>query len=233
MTDSAYAVIFDLDGTLVDPAGGITGGIEYALRVMDVPVPSADRLRLMVGPKLADGLLAHTPATADQLPQLIGIYRDWYREHGISMGTVYPGIHELLAELGSSGVGLAVATQKPQTLASVVLASKGLDTYFDAVYGSHDDETVLPGHPDYRDGKAGIVAAAMNAVAPSAAVMVGDRSHDVTGARANGIDCVGVGWGFGEDGELAAAGAIDVVDDALELSRVLAALRKEAAVGAV
>ncbi|HEY8294993.1 MAG TPA: HAD hydrolase-like protein, partial [Micrococcaceae bacterium] len=95
MTISAPTVLFDLDGTLVDPAGGISSGIAYALRVMDIPVPAADALAAMIGPKLSHSLLEHTTAAPDQLPELIRHYRSWYAEHGIAMGRVYPGVRKL------------------------------------------------------------------------------------------------------------------------------------------
>ncbi|MFI5084755.1 MAG: HAD hydrolase-like protein [Actinomycetales bacterium] len=205
------AVLFDLDGTLVDPAGGITGGVAYALAATGIPVPDDAELAAMVGPKLSDSLLARTGTSPGQVPAVIAAYRDWYRDHGIAMGRPYPGIVELLTDLRRSGVPLGVATQKPQTLAGTVLAAQGLDGFFGVVAGSSDDETLLPGDAGYRNGKTEIIADALARLGCAGAVMVGDRSHDVAGALANGIDCLGAGWGFGAPGELAAAGAAAVV----------------------
>ncbi|WP_240630062.1 HAD hydrolase-like protein [Specibacter cremeus] len=227
----ASAVLFDLDGTLIDPAGGITGGIEHALRVMNLPVPPDEELAAMIGPKLADALLAHTEATPDQVPELIDVYRTWYHHTGIGLSRPYPGIAGLLARLRAAGVRLAVATQKPEPLARTVLARHGLDTAFDVIRGSHPDETLMPGDPGYRSGKATIIAAALAGLqdlarpaddnSPSSAVMVGDRDQDVRGAHANGLDCIGVAWGFAPDGELAAEGAAVVVHSTTELAQVL------------
>ncbi|WP_427017714.1 HAD hydrolase-like protein [Pseudarthrobacter sp. P1] len=222
MNNAAPAVLFDLDGTLVDPAGGITGGVSHALSVLGLPVPPADVLASMVGPKLSDSLAALTEAQEHQIPELIAIYRQWYAEHGIAMSRVYPGMAELLAGLQSASVPLAVATQKPQTLARTVLAHHGLDGFFGTIAGSPDDETLRPGDAGYRSGKAEIIAAALAGLGlerPGAApaVMVGDRSHDVHGAAANQLGCIGVAWGFAAPGELEAAGATAVVHSAPEL----------------
>lgn len=265
------AVVFDLDGTLVDPAGGITGGIEYALGVMDLPVPGPEVLNAMIGPKLADGLVSILGVPADKVDAVIAAYRQWYTVQGMAMSVVYPGIKDLLAQLKSDGVSLAVATQKPEPLAKKLLAHHGLDEFFHVIRGSHADETLKPGDADYRSGKTEIIAAALRELAgipeaggtegtgteaaaseaagteagtavptvsetvflaelPSAtaragrvsAVMVGDRHQDVKGARSNGLNCIGVAWGFAAEGELAAAGVTAVVHSTAELALELA-----------
>ncbi|MCU1573047.1 MAG: hypothetical protein JWO93_1129 [Micrococcaceae bacterium] len=220
MTTSS-AALFDLDGTLIDPAGGITEGIAHALQSLGLAVPSEEALAAMVGPKLSDSLLGRTEATADQVPELISIYRRWYLEHGIAKGRVYPGLLDVLADLKAQGVPLGVATQKPQGLAVTVLRAHGLDGYFQVISGSSDDETILPGQPGYLGGKKEIIAAALASTGADTAVMVGDRAQDVNGAAANGLPCIGVAWGFAEPGELASAGAATVVPDAAGLMREL------------
>lgn len=230
--DGIAAVLFDLDGTLVDPAGGISSGIAYALRVMDLPVPSDEVLAAMIGPKLSDSLLEYTTATPEQLPELIGTYRTWYAQQGIAMGQAYPGIRTLLRTLRRDGYALGVATQKPEGFAKTVLEAHGLAASFDIICGSSDDETLMPGDAGYRSGKAGIIAAALaglrNPAGPlcqaglpalaeaghGKAVMVGDRAQDVNGAAHNSLPCIGVGWGFALPGELEAAGAVAVVGNA-------------------
>ena len=221
------AVLFDLDGTLVDPAGGITGGIARALSVLELPVPEPEVLQSMIGPKLADALMTLLDVPADKVDEVIAVYRQWYTSEGMAMSRVYPGIPELLGQLKSDGVALAVATQKPEPLAKKLLAHHGLDGYFHIIRGSHADETLKPGHPDYRAGKAEIIAAALRDLAAesfdvSAPIMVGDRHQDVHGARSNELDCIGVAWGFAPEGELAAAGVSTVVLSTQELAIELA-----------
>lgn len=211
-------VLFDLDGTLVDPAGAITGGIRHALQVHHVSLPGEDVLRSMVGPPLAEGLARLPGVTARNLSDIVATYRTLYREHGMAQGRVYPGMAQLLGDLRSSGFRMAVATQKPQTLAGQLLALHGLADYFDAICGSPDQE-VQDGGPAVRAGKAPIIERALAIMqhGTEQAVMIGDRRHDVEAARANGIPCIGVAWGFAADGELEAAGAEVVVDTAARL----------------
>ncbi|WP_425861372.1 HAD hydrolase-like protein [Arthrobacter sp. TWP1-1] len=227
------AVLFDLDGTLVDPAGGITGGIAHALGAMNLPVPDAEVLQAMIGPKLADALISIVGVPADQVDEVIAHYRKWYTAQGMAMSQVYPGIKELLTQLKADGVALAVATQKPEPLANKLLAHHGLDGFFHVIRGSHADETLKPGDADYRPGKAEIIGAALRDLALLTdrltdqdsrlpAIMVGDRHQDVLGARSNGLECIGVAWGFAPDGELAAAGVAAVVRSTVELAAELA-----------
>ncbi|MGA7203600.1 MAG: HAD hydrolase-like protein [Specibacter sp.] len=218
------AVLFDLDGTLVDPAGGITGGIEHALRVMELPVPAPEVLQGMIGPKLADALVSHAGVDTALVPDVIAVYRKWYGSTGMGMSELYPGIKDLLAGLRAAGVPLGVATQKPEPLAKTLLSHHGVAEFFDVICGSNADETLMPGDPGYRQGKSEIIAAALAdlSVTAASAIMVGDRHQDVNGARANGMDCIGVAWGFAPDGELAAAGVAAVVQSTHELAALLA-----------
>jgi phosphoglycolate phosphatase len=230
------SVLFDLDGTLVDPAGGITGGIAHALAAVGLPVPGDDALSAMIGPKLADALVSIAGVPQERVPEVIDAYRGWYASTGMDMSRVYPGVRELLAGLRAGGHRLAVATQKPEPLANRLLAHHGIDTCFDVIRGSHADEMLMPGEPGYRADKSEIIASALADISPLAApcgapntgpgtvpeaVMVGDRHQDVNGARSNGLDCIGVSWGFAPDGELAAAGAAAVVQTAAELGQLL------------
>lgn len=229
VTDTRPVVLFDLDGTLVDPAGSITGGIAFALEAMGLPVPEEHTLRKMVGPKLTDGLLRYTAVREEQVSDVIAIYRGHYLEHGLKQSRVYPGLPELLQVLRGEGYGLGVATQKPEPLAGTLLSAMGLADSFDVIRGSHADETLMPGHPEYRAGKKEIIAAALGTFGAAAqAVMVGDRYQDVEGARANEVHCVGVAWGFAAEGELESAGALTVAADADELADVLRSYFRDA-----
>ncbi|CAM3043070.1 5'-nucleotidase [Arthrobacter ulcerisalmonis] len=214
MTQTTVPVIFDLDGTLVDPAGGITDGIAAALQAHGLPVPSPEQLQTMIGPKLSDALLnvAHVPAHL--LEAVINDYRQRYRNTGIAQSRVYPGIREALDQYAAESRPVAVATQKPQALARVLLAHHGLDGYFHSINGSADNESSTQGVPL---GKTEIIAAALADLDTRHAIMVGDRAQDVAGALGNGLDCIGVAWGFAPDGELEEAGAVTVVPDAAAL----------------
>ncbi len=214
MTQTTVPVIFDLDGTLVDPAGGITGGISAALREMDLPVPEQAVLNSMVGPKLSDSLLHLANVPSELVDETIERYRGHYKETGIGQSKLYPGIFDLLEYFAETGRPVAVATQKPQSIARLVLEHHGIADFFVSIRGAADDESLKA---NTASGKVEIVAAALKDLHSQPAVMVGDRHQDVAGALANGLDCIGVSWGFAPDGELEQAGAVAVVNTALEL----------------
>ncbi|GAA3279263.1 HAD hydrolase-like protein [Paenarthrobacter aurescens] len=214
MTQTTVPVIFDLDGTLVDPAGGITGGISAALREMDLPVPEQAVLNSMVGPKLSDSLLHLANVPSGLVDETIERYRRHYKETGIGQSKLYPGIFDLLEFFAETGRPVAVATQKPQSIARLVLEHHGIAGFFVSIRGAADDESL---GANTAPGKVEIVGAALKDLHSQPAVMVGDRFQDVVGAQANGLDCIGVSWGFAPDGELEEAGAAAVVATAAEL----------------
>ena len=213
--ESRLLVLFDLDGTLVDPAGSITGGISAAIAACGLPVPPAADLQRMVGPALITSLREIAGVPEERISEVLTHYRAGYRETGMANSRPYPGIRETINALRASGAAVAVATQKPEPLARELLRVQKLDELFDSVHGSPADEQAAAA----LDGKASIIRAALtqHAGGYDRAVMVGDRQHDVQGATANGLDCIGVSWGFASDGELTAAGAVAVVDSAEEL----------------
>ncbi|MBT2587213.1 HAD hydrolase-like protein [Arthrobacter sp. ISL-95] len=214
MTQTTVPVIFDLDGTLVDPAGGITGGISAALREMNLPVPEQAVLNSMVGPKLSDSLLHLANVPSELVDETIERYRSHYRETGIGQSKLYPGIFDLLEFFAETGRPVAVATQKPQSIARLVLEHHKIVDFFVSIRGAADDESL---GANTAPGKVEIVGAALKDLHSQPAVMVGDRHQDVVGALANGLDCIGVSWGFAPEGELEEAGAVALVATALEL----------------
>jgi phosphoglycolate phosphatase len=226
VTLTTVPVIFDLDGTLVDPAGGITDGIAAALTELGLPVPGKARMDAMIGPKLSHSLTEIAGVPAEQLHAAITIYRAHYASTGIAQSRLYPGVRDLLESFTAAGRPVAVATQKPEGLARTVLEHHGIADHFGTIRGSAADETAGPGAAAPA-GKAEIVAAALaDLQAQSAgelrrAVMVGDRAQDVAGAAANGLECIGVAWGFAPDGELHEAGAVEIVQTTTALHETI------------
>lgn len=221
-------MLFDLDGTLVDPAGAITDGIAHALTVHGIEVPAQEVLDSFVGPPLATSLAALPGVTEALIPSIVEEYRQHYLAEGMQASRVYPGITELLSTLNAAGVVCAVATSKPTGLAERLLSIQGIREHFAAVHGSPEDESIP------HAGKGPILGAALTAIgldpavgaiseaAPDATVvMVGDRIFDVDGAAAHGLDCIGVRWGYAPVGELEAAGANPIVSTAEELEQSL------------
>lgn len=216
---TSTAVIFDLDGTLVDPAGAITGGIAAALEAHGIEVPDEQTLKSFIGPPLAASLKALPGVTEELVPRLIEHYREGYMREGMASSQVYPGIRSLLETLGQEEHLLAVATSKPEPQALRLLEIQGLLEHFDAVSGSDPDETIP------HTSKGPIIASALKRLGVGAevsAVMVGDRKFDVEGAVRNTMPCIGVTWGYAPEGELEAHGAAAVVSSAEELRRQIA-----------
>lgn len=210
-------ILFDLDGTLVDPAGAITGGISGALRAHGLAVPDQDALQSMVGPPLLHSLGVIAGVPAPLIGAVMATYRAGYRSTGMQQSRPYPGVARGVEILAEAGAVVAVATQKPEWLAEELLEAQGLRSLFASVHGSPRDERRAA------TGKTTIIRAALDAhpAAAQRAVMVGDRLHDVEGARANGLPGVGVTWGFAAPGELEEAGAAAVVHTAEQLLEVL------------
>jgi phosphoglycolate phosphatase len=210
-------VLFDLDGTLVDSTPGIWTSIRVAAAELGLPEPTPGRLRAMVGPPLEDGFAGAFGLLPADVARAVAAYRAHYSAGALLDAEVYPGIRELLAGLRAEGTTLAVATSKPEPFAVRLLEHTGLLAAFASVHGATLDGAVR--HKDQVVGAA--LAAHPDGERP---VLVGDRSHDVLGARANGLPCIGAGWGPAPPGELAAAGAAAVAASPADVPAALAAV---------
>jgi phosphoglycolate phosphatase len=210
-------VLFDMDGTLVDSTPGIWASIRVAAAELGLPEPTPGQLRSMVGPPLEDGFAGAFGLRPDDVARAVAAYRAHYTAGAMFDAHVYPGIPELLAGLRAEGMTLAVATSKPEPFAVQILEHVGLLGEFAGVHGATLDGAVR--HKDQVVGAA--LAAHPDGERP---VLVGDRSHDVLGARAHGLPCIGAGWGPALPGELAAAGAAAVVVTPAEVPAVLGAV---------
>ncbi|MDT5110489.1 MAG: phosphoglycolate phosphatase [Mycobacterium sp.] len=184
-------VIFDLDGTLTDSADGIVSSFRHALGEIGASVPEGDLSRKLVGPPMHHTLSAM--GLGDRADEAIAAYRADYTTRGWAMNSLFDGIPDLLADLRAAGVRLAVATSKAEPTARRIIEHFGLDQHFEVIAGASLDGV--------RASKADVVAHALAQLQPIPArvLMVGDRSHDVEGASAHGIDTVVVEWGYGAD----------------------------------
>lgn len=223
VTQLPALVLFDLDGTLVDPAGAITTGIAGALAAAGLPVPPQEGLESLVGPPLGESLRG-AGVPEHRLGEVIALYRAGYRRSGMAASRVYPGITGLLERLLATGAILAVATQKPTGLARDLLRLQGLEQYFAGIYGAEGDDPAPAAEQGL--GKVPILQAALDAFGDACGpvVMVGDRLYDAAAALRLGIPAIGVGWGFAAPGELEAAGAAVVVETAEELEAAIGRL---------
>lgn len=186
---SPQLVLFDLDGTLTDSAAGIVASFLHALGEIGAMAPEGDLAGRIVGPPMHQTLTSM--GLGDQAQQAFAAYRAEYTTTGWSNNSLFDGIPDLLADLRSAGVRLAVATSKSEQTARRIIEHFGIDGYFEVIAGASADGT--------RSSKAEVVAHALAQLAPlpERVLMVGDRSHDVEGAAAHGIDTVVVGWGYG------------------------------------
>lgn len=218
MTATAPAVLLDLDGTLADSPAGIAAAMNATLAARGARERTAAELRPFIGPPLHHtfGTLLGRPVDDPGLDEVIADYRARYAELMLDLTPVYPGIPEALDVLLAAGCTLAVATSKAQHLAVALVDGLGLAGRLSAVCGPV---------PPARDDKATTVGHALAALGdPVRAVMVGDRSHDVEGARAHGLPCVGVLWGAGDEAELVAAGAVSLCGVPADLPSAVLAL---------
>jgi phosphoglycolate phosphatase len=193
-------LLIDLDGTLSDSAPGILSSLRKAFAVVGVPAPDDDTMRSLLGPPFYESL---PPLVgADRMPAVIDAYRDYYST-AMYDTTLYDGMADVLADLQARDVTLAVATSKPEAYAVPIVEHLGITEYFAVIGGDALDGS--------RDTKAKVITSVLERLGqpdPAGVLMMGDRSHDVDGARAHGLGCLGAGWGYAAPGEL--AGAIEV-----------------------
>ena len=194
------ALFFDLDGTLTDPKPGITASIQYALGKLGRHVPSQDELVWCIGPPLRASFVTLLDGE-DLADRAVALYRERFGDVGLFENSVYPDIEGVLAAFARTDRRMFVATSKPHVFARRIIDHFGLAGHFEHVFGSELDGT--------RVHKADLLAYALEqtGIDPREALMIGDRSHDVNGAKANGMDAIGVTYGYGSREELMAAGA--------------------------
>jgi phosphoglycolate phosphatase len=193
-------IFFDLDGTLTDPKIGITRSIQYALEKLGREVPHQDELTWCIGPPLHASFVKLL-GEIDLASRALLLYRERFADIGMFENAVYAGIEATLASLADGSRRLFVATSKPHVYAKRIIEHFKLDTYFEHVFGSELDGT--------RVDKTELLkyALQMTSIDPAEALMIGDRSHDIVGARNNGLRALGVLYGFGSRDELLQAGA--------------------------
>lgn len=194
-------ILFDLDGTLTESAPGIINSLKYALERLGVQDYDRAILDKFIGPPLAVSFEKFFGFKGEKCNNAVKIYREYFSEKGLFENAVYSGVEDMLDTLKSAGLKLAVATSKPEVYARRILDKFGLSKYFEVICG-------IPLNNEHMT-KAQVIARAINelgAANKQAALMVGDRDYDVAGAHQNGIECLGVTYGYGSREELEGAG---------------------------
>ena len=210
------AVFFDLDGTLTDPGVGITNSAAYALDKFGIHITDKTELYPFIGPPLQDSFVRFYGFSPENADKAVKYYREYYKKQGMLENLLYDGIPELLEQLKGAGKILAVATSKPEVFARQILEHFGLTRHFTAIVGGNLDGS--------RTKKDEVLAAALDACGvcdPQTAVMVGDREYDVIGARKNGVDSIGVLFGYGSREELEQAGATRIAATVEEIGETI------------
>lgn len=214
--DSPYqTILFDLDGTLTDPQEGIINSVQYALRKMNIDENNREGLVKFIGPPLTESFQTFYKMSPEDAWQAVEFYREYFKEKGMYENIVYPGIPELLQELKKADKMLFVATSKPTVFSEKILEYFELAQYFNEIVGSNLDGT--------RVAKSEVIQHifAMYSLDKERTVMVGDREHDIIGAKNNDIDSIAVTYGYGSFDELNQALPNQIVNSVKELMLLL------------
>ena len=209
--------LFDLDGTLTDPKIGITKSFQYALASFGIHA-ELENLTKFIGPPLRESFRDTYGFSDYDTETAVVKFREYFAETGLFENTVYPDIPELLQMLNDNGRTLAVVTSKVALYAKQILKHFDLDKYFAHVSGDEMDGSLT------KNGKKDLINIALDKLdreRNKSVVMIGDREHDILGARGVGIESIGITWGYGSNEELKSAGATHIVDNADELYRII------------
>ena len=208
------SIFFDLDGTITDSAPGITNSIIYARKKWGLEPGTNEDYYKFIGPPMPQSFEDFWGFSHEDAVRFLQDYREYFSVKGLFENAVYPGVAELLDALRSAGARLFIATTKPTNFSVQIAERFGFAQYFELISGSDLKDT---------NTKYAVIehARASCEVDMSAAVMIGDRAHDVEGAHLHDIPCIGVTWGFGGREELESAGAEYIVDTAEELNHLL------------
>ncbi len=210
-------ILFDMDGTLFDTGEGITKCAQYALSAYGIKVDNLEKLRCFVGPPLLDSFMEFYGFSKENAKNAVLKFRERYSTLGVFECSEIVGVRECIDALSAAEKTLCVATCKPEKFANVILQKFGLSDYFKVVVGSEMDEK--------RTRKEEVISevfARLNEKnVENRSIMVGDRQHDILGAKLCNIQSIGIKTGFAEKDELEKAGADYIVNDFFELLRLL------------
>lgn len=213
-------ILLDLDGTMTNPKEGITKAVQYALKHMNIDVEDVDSLCKHIGPPPRVSFKEFWGLNDEEVEQVLIYYRDYSSKTGIFQNEVYWGIDETLDNLVKNGKQLIVATSRPEVFAKQILEYFDLSKYFIDICGSTFDTS--------RETKGDVIRYALeknNIMDLDQVIMVGDRSHDIRGAKENQIASVGVLYGFGSREELMGEGATYIAETVEQLGKLLISIK--------
>ena len=208
-------LLFDLDGTLTDPKEGITKSVRHGVHAFGIEAENLDDLCCFIGPPLKDSFMEYYGFTESDAQKAVEIFREYFSSQGIFENKVYEGTRESLEALVKSGKKLYVASSKPEVFVRMILEHFELDSYFEFMGGADFEEI--------RVKKADVIRYVLDTCEIrdiSKTVMIGDRKHDILGAKEFGMESVGVLYGYGSREELTKAGADFLVESILGLQNL-------------
>lgn len=192
-------ILFDLDGTIINPEEGILNSIKHALNRLEIKCPKDEDLKKFIGPPLIDSFSSHFNLSNEKSIIAVNFYREYYSTKGVFQNTLYDGIREVLESLHQKKYQLFIATSKPTIFAYQIISNFKLDHLFSDIAGSNLDHT--------RNDKSEIIDFLIksNKLNPTKSIMIGDTFYDIVGAKNNKIKSIGVTYGFGKLKELESA----------------------------
>ena len=207
------AILFDLDGTLTESGEGITKCVQYALEKIGRPEEDLSKLEVFVGPPLMEQFMKYAKVDEETARKAVEYYRERYSTVGIFENRPYPGVENMLGELKRKGYRLAVASSKPEYFVLKVLDHFQLTEYFEEIAGSEMN--------GMRTSKSEVIEEVLKRLHMSEkrdqVLMIGDKEHDVLGAREAGLKCVAVSYGYGTEEELQNANPLKIVNSTEEV----------------
>lgn len=212
-----YDVIaFDLDGTLSDPSHGLVASFVYAFKKMGVDYGDPQSLKRFIGPPIYEAWQEEFGFTPEESSRALLIFREYYQVYGWWDNVIYDGVPEMLQKLKESGKTIVLATSKPEIFAKKILNRANLAQFFDFIGGAATDKT--------RDKKHEVLEYSLASVGvadKSQAILVGDRIYDAEGARACGIDSLGVLYGHGSKEEIFSANFTLTAQTVSDINKIL------------
>ena len=210
------AVIFDFDGTICDTGEGILKSAKYALDYYNIEAPEYTELTFFIGPPLTDSYSRYFGFDDKKAIDAVMLFREYYSSKGNMQCDIYPGVREFISAVKSAGIRVGIATSKPEFFAKKIAERFGVDRLFECISGASLNSTT-------QDKAESIKSAikSMNITDLNRCVMIGDRSHDIIGAKKTGLSSIGVLYGFGTRQEFEESGADYIAADFNELKSIL------------
>ncbi len=215
------AVLFDLDGTLIDSFEGIAKSAQYALRRFGINEENLENLRPFVGPPLVESFQKWYGLSKEQAIEATDIYRERYRPIGILECSLYPGVEECIRTLKAEGYQIGMASSKPEEFCRRILEHFGLLDLFDDVVGATFDRRI-----DTKEEVLNEVLRRWSDIPKNQMCLIGDTMFDLVGAKKIGIDCIAVSYGFGNAKEMLQKGAVAICDRMADLPELIQRLNR-------